>query len=156
MRSASSLAPAVPEQQKTFILKTIHIMKKLYALAALVCGLFLFACSSSAAADTPGSVVEKFYAAINSENYQTAADCMYYDGKDIEKDKAMMVEILQTYLGPELKKLGGLKIKVLSEKIGEDGEAVVEFEMTGQGKTDKDTAKCVRDASGAWKMRAAF
>lgn len=135
-------------------------MKKLFAFATLVCTLFVPGCGSqskASAADTPSDVVKQFYSAINAENYTAAADCLYYDGKDVEKDKAMMVEILSTYLGPELKKLGGVKVSDFTEKTEADGNVSVVFEMqNGKGQGGKETAKCTRDASGAWKMRAAF
>lgn len=132
-------------------------MKKIYFVTTLLCTLFAFACSSSAASDAPSKVVRNFYDAINAEKYQEAAECLYYEGKSIEKDKQMMTEMLATYLGPQLKQLGGVKVENLTEKIGDDGEAVVEFYMkNGQGQGGKETAKCVKDASGAWKMRAAF
>lgn len=84
------------------------MMKKLYLATALVCAIFTLGCSSSASADSPAGVVKAFYKAMNAENYTAAADCILYDGKDIEKDKAMMTEILSTYLGPSLKQLGGV------------------------------------------------
>ena len=133
------------------------MMKKLYLATALVCAIFTLGCSSSASADSPAGVVKAFYKAMNAENYTAAADCILYDGEDIEKDKAMMTEILSTYLGPSLKQLGGVQVEILSETIGDNGEATVEFNMkNGKGQDGKETAKCARDASGAWKMRPAF
>ncbi|WP_418983591.1 hypothetical protein [Alistipes sp.] len=130
-------------------------MKKLLLLAASLC--CLAACSSSAAADSAADTVKRFYAAINDEAYDKAADCLYFDGKSVEADRKMMVEILSTYLGPELKKLGGVKVEILSEQVGENGEATVEFNMrNGSGQSGKETAKCVKDAAGQWKMRPAF
>lgn len=130
-------------------------MKKLLLLAASVC--CLCACSSSSASNSASDTVERFYAAINAENYEQAADCLHYDGKDVAADRKMMVEILSTYLGPELKKLGGVQVEILSEAVGENGEATVEFNMSnGSGQSGKEIAKCVKDPSDAWKMRPAF
>lgn len=132
-------------------------MKKLLFLAATACALCYVSCSSASSGSSASGAVESFYSAINAGDYEKAADCLYFEGKNIEADKKMMVEILSTYLGPELKKMGGVKIEILSEQIGGNGEATVEFNMTnGSGKTDKDKAICVKDASGAWKLRPAF
>ncbi len=132
-------------------------MKKILFAAALCCALCTWACSPAASADTPSGAVKAFYKAMNAENYTAAAECLHYDGKDTEKDKTMMTEILSTYLGPQLKQLGGVTIDILTETIGDNGEATVEFNMkNGQGQGGKETAKCKQDASGSWKMLPAF
>ena len=76
------------------------MMKKLYLATALVCAIFTLGCSSSASADSPAGVVKAFYKAMNAENYTAAADCILYDGKDIEKDKAMMTCVIQLHALP--------------------------------------------------------
>lgn len=127
---------------------------KIHLTAALCCLFIASACSSAASADTPSDVVKKYYAAVNAEDYATAADCLYYDGKDVAADKQMMIEMLTTYLGPQLKAMGGLTVENLTETIGENGEAVVVFDLkSGTGNSGKEHATCLRDASGAWKMR---
>ena len=128
-------------------------MKKVFSLCVVVCFACLcFSCGSSGRGGTPTEVVQSFYQALGAEDYETAVGCMFFEE---EGDRAMMLEMLKGFIGPQMKKLGGLTPSNFSEKPAKnEGEIEVVFDLTdGRGKTKPDHAVCLRDADGNWRLR---
>ncbi|MFI3319413.1 MAG: DUF4878 domain-containing protein [Rikenellaceae bacterium] len=123
-------------------------MKKLFSLlAALACAVVLMvACSSSQS--TPSATVEKYFAALQSEDYNTVASLFYFnpESKRATKMKDGFASMLEEKVKPQLDKMGGLKSMVIhGEEISEDGtKAQVSLTMTyGNGDTKDEKTKLV-------------
>lgn len=127
-------------------------MKKICSLLFIACcTCVLYSCGSSGKSATPTDVVANFYQALGVEDYEAAVDCMYFEA---EGDRAMMLEMLKGFIGPQMKKRGGLTPSNFSEQPGKaEGEIEVIFDLTdGKGKTKSDHAVCLRDGQGNWKL----
>lgn len=126
-------------------------------LALVVMAVCFWSCGGS---NTPSKVVEKSIEYVKAKNYEAYVDLIQIEekkGKSVEEQKEQLLALLQGKLGPTLDKNQGIaSCEILSEEIAEDGNtAVVKAKITyGDGTTDDQKFKLVKNADGDWRLDA--
>ncbi len=123
----------------------------------LVMTLCFWSCGSN---NTPTKVVEKSIEYVQDKNYEAYVELIQIEekgGKTVEEQKKQLVALLQGKLDMTLESKQGLaSCEILSEEIAEDGNtAVVKTKITyGDGSTDDQKFKLVKNTDGEWKLNA--
>lgn len=123
----------------------------------LVMTLCFWSCGSN---NTPTKVVEKSIEYVQDKNYEAYVELIQIEekgGKTVEEQKKQLVALLQGKLDMTLESKQGLaSCEILSEEIAEDGNtAVVKTKITyGDGSTDDQKFKLVKNSDGEWKLNA--
>ena len=126
-------------------------------LALVVMAVCFWSCGGG---NTPTKVVENSIEYVKAKNYEAYVDLIQIEekkGKTVEEQKEQLLALLQGKLGPTLdKKQGIASCEILSEEIAEDGNtAVVKAKITyGDGTTDDQKFKLVKNADGDWRLDA--
>ena len=115
-------------------------MKNLLKLFALTAVLLLFSCSGT----QPKDVAEEAVKCTQNRDFEGLVDLMIPDKEENQKDKAMLVGLMEEKGNFQIDKKGGIK----SYEIGKQeidkkkGKASVEVEyLYGNGTTAKETLK---------------
>lgn len=123
----------------------------------LVMALCFWSCGNS---NTPSKVVEKSIEYVQDKNYEAYVDLIQIEekgSKTVEEQKKQLVALLQGKLDQTLESKQGLaSCEILSEEIEEDGNtAVVKTKITyGDGTTEDQKFKLLKNADGEWKLNA--
>ena len=123
----------------------------------LVMTLCFWSCGSN---NTPTKVVEKSIEYVQDKNYEAYVELIQIEekgGKTVEEQKKQLVALLQGKLDMTLESKQGLaSCEILSEEIAEDGNtAVVKTKITyGDGSTDDQKFKLLKNEDGKWKLNA--
>ena len=126
-------------------------------IALVVMSVCFWSCGGG---NTPSKVVEKSIEYVKAKNYEAYVDLIQIEekkGKSVEEQKEQLLALLQGKLGPTLDKNQGIaSCEILSEEIAEDGNtAVVKAKITyGDGTTDDQKFKLVKNADGDWRLDA--
>lgn len=126
-------------------------------LGLLVMTLCFWSCGSN---NTPTKVVEKSIEYVQDKNYEAYVELIQIEekgGKTVEEQKKQLVALLQGKLDMTLESKQGLaSCEILSEEIAEDGNtAVVKTKITyGDGSTDDQKFKLLKNEDGEWKLNA--
>ena len=105
-------------------------------------------------------MVEKSIEYVKAKNYEAYVDLIQIEekkGKSVEEQKEQLLALLQGKLDQTLEKQQGIaSCEILSEEIAEDGNtAVVKAKITyGDGTTDDQKFKLVKNADGDWRLDA--
>ena len=132
--------------------------KSLFGIfSLLVMTLCFWSCGSN---NTPTKVVEKSIEYVQDKNYEAYVELIQIEekgGKTVEEQKKQLVALLQGKLDMTLESKQGLaSCEILSEEIAEDGNtAVVKTKITyGDGSTDDQKFKLLKNEDGEWKLNA--
>lgn len=126
-------------------------------LALVVMAVCFWSCGGG---NPPSKVVEKSIEYVKAKNYEAYVDLIQIEekkGKSVEEQKEQLLALLHGKLGPTLDKNQGIaSCEILSEEIAEDGNtAVVKAKITyGDGTTDDQKFKLVKNADGDWRLDA--
>lgn len=132
--------------------------KSVFGILALVVMTVCF--WSCGGGNTPSKVVEKSIEYVKAKNYEAYVDLIQIEekkGKSVEEQKEQLLALLQGKLDQTLEKQQGIaSCEILSEEIAEDGNtAVVKAKITyGDGTTDDQKFKLVKNADGDWRLDA--
>ena len=124
-------------------------MKKvLLGFAVIMLAVITVSCSKSS---SPKDIVNTYFQAMKSKNYEKAADCFYYEGTkdEIKADRAQVVAFMEK-AGQSMEKQGGIKSYKINS-VEEDGDtAVVKGEITyGDGEVKEDEI-LTKKVDGKW------
>lgn len=131
-------------------------MKKTFfsLFAVMAMTLMMFSCGGGG--NTPTKVVEKSIKYIQDKDYAAYVDLIEFNEEQNSKeDKEQFVEFLEGMFEMTLEKKQGLaSYEIISEEISEDGNsAVVVANITyGDGSSDEDKMKLIKNAEGEWKI----
>lgn len=126
-------------------------------LALVVMAVCFWSCGGC---NTPSKVVEKSIEYVKAKNYEAYVNLIQIEeknGKTVEEQKEQLLALLQGKLDQTLEKQQGIaSCEILSEEIAEDGNtAVVKAKITyGNGTTDDQKFKLVKNADGDWRLDA--
>jgi hypothetical protein len=124
-------------------------MKKvLLGFAVIMLAVITVSCSKSS---SPKDIVNTYFQAMKSKNYEKAADCFYYEGTkdEIKADKAQIVA-LHEKAGQSLQEKGGIKSYKINSIEEEGDTAIVKGEVTyGNGEV-KDDEVMTKKIDGKW------
>ncbi len=128
-------------------------MKKILGLLAVVMGMFAFtACSGG---NTPSGVVADAYDAFIDKDYAEFVDYIHQQDGVTKQEREEFIQMLEEKGEMSIEQTGGLvSYEILSEEIAEDGQsALVKTKLTmGNGKTDDERVRLVKNADGEWKI----
>lgn len=128
------------------------MMKKIFILA-----LTLLSFAGCGKNDSPSAVAEKAVGYIQDGKYEKYVDLMYVkedaDLKQVEKNKEMMVSLLQNKFEKTKEKNGGIQsYEILSEDV-QDSTAVVHMKIVyGNGDEKEDKISLRKNNDGDWKI----
>lgn len=131
-------------------------MKKTFfsQFAVMAMTLMMFSCGGGG--NTPTKVVEKSIKYIQDKDYAAYVDLIEFkEEQNSKEDKEQFVEFLEGMFEMTLEKKQGLaSYEIISEEISEDGNsAVVVANITyGDGSSDEDKMKLIKNAEGEWKI----
>ncbi len=131
-------------------------MKKTFfsLFAVMAITLMMFSCGGGG--NTPTKVVEKSIKYIQDKDYAAYVDLIEFkEEQNSKEDKEQFVEFLEGMFEMTLEKKQGLaSYEIISEEISEDGNsAVVVANITyGDGSSDEDKMKLIKNAEGEWKI----
>ncbi|MBR4161209.1 MAG: DUF4878 domain-containing protein [Bacteroidaceae bacterium] len=131
-------------------------MKKTFfsLFAVMAMTLMMFSCGGGG--NTPTKVVEKSIKYIQDKDYAAYVDLIEFkEEQNSKEDKEQFVEFLEGMFEMTLEKKQGLaSYEIISEEISEDGNsAVVVANITyGDGSSDEDKMKLIKNAEGEWKI----
>ena len=130
-------------------------MKKTFfsLFAVMAMTLMMFSCGGGG--NTPTNVVEKSIKYIQEKNYEAYVDLIEFKEGSSQEDKEQFVAFLGGKVDMTLEKKQGLaSYEIISEEISEDGaSAVVVANITyGDGSSDEDKMKLIKNAEGEWKI----
>ena len=131
-------------------------MKKTFfsLFAVMAMTLMMFSCGGGG--NTPTKVVEKSIKYIQDKDYAAYVDLIEFkEEQNSKEDKEQFVEFLEGKFEMTLEKKQGLaSYEIISEEISEDGNsAVVVANITyGDGSSDEDKMKLIKNAEGEWKI----
>lgn len=131
-------------------------MKKTFfsLFAVMAMTLMMFSCGGGG--NTPTKVVEKSIKYIQDKDYAAYVDLIEFkEEQNSKEDKEQFVEFLEGMFEMTLEKKQGLaSYEIISEEISEDGNsAVVVANITyGDGSSDEDKMKLIKNAKGEWKI----
>ncbi len=131
-------------------------MKKLFgAIVMMAVALFFTACGGE---KTPSDVAEEAAQCMINKDYKGYVDMLAVDaeeGKDVEKEKEALVQLIEEKAGKSIEEKGGIKsYEILSETIAEDGQtANVELKFVyGDGSEENSDVKLKKNADGEWVL----
>ena len=131
-------------------------MKKTFfsLFAVMAMTLMMFSCGGGG--NTPTKVVEKSIKYIQDKDYAAYVDLIEFkEEQNSKEDKEQFVEFLEGMFEMTLEKKQGLaSYEIISEEISEDGNsAVVVANITyGDGSSDEDKMKLIKNSEGEWKI----
>jgi hypothetical protein len=136
-------------------------MKKLVSLVSLSVVALLFVMTSCGSKqDTPSGIVKAIYGQLQKGNYENAIEIMFENAsnKNEKTDAKQIKESVKAFAAKAKESMdekGGVSsFEIVNETIAEDGKsAQVTVKTTyGDGSTDEETNKFVKNEDGKWEM----